>query len=44
MARADENIDTLRELLPAPLLGVVPRLVCADADQAADCLQLPRVK
>lgn len=44
MARADENIETLRELLPAPLLGVVPRLACADADRAADCLQLPRVK
>jgi len=41
MARADENIETLRELLPAPLLGVVPRLPFADADAAADCLQLP---
>lgn len=30
MMVAEENIKTLRTLLPAPCLGIVPQLVCAD--------------
>ncbi|WP_194722836.1 dethiobiotin synthase [Noviherbaspirillum malthae] len=39
-----ENIDTLRARLPAPLLGVIPRLPAASAAAAAshlDCSGLP---
>ena len=39
-----ENIDTLRERLPAPLLGVIPRLPVVSAAAAAshlDCSGLP---
>ena len=40
----DENLQTLRERLPAPLLGVVPFLgENATADRAADCLRLDQL-
>lgn len=38
MARFDENLATLRDLLPAPLLGVVPH---GPAGGAAEFLNLP---
>ena len=37
----EENLDTLRQRLNAPLLGVVPHLTTPDPDQAAICLELP---
>lgn len=40
MARFDENLATLRRLLPAPLLGVVPHTP-AGAAGAADFVRLP---
>ncbi len=39
MLRFDENLDTLRARLRAPLLGVIPH--GADAAEAAACLTLP---
>lgn len=41
MARRDENIATLRRLLPAPLLGVVPHAPAGGAAGAAAGLRLP---
>jgi dethiobiotin synthetase len=41
MARADDNIDTLREHLGAPLLGSVPRITGGQPADAASCLDLP---
>jgi dethiobiotin synthetase len=38
MARRDENLATLRETLPAPCLGVVPRLTQPDPRQVARAL------
>tara|TARA_R110000823_G_scaffold125385_11_gene252152 strand:+ start:3285 stop:3962 length:678 start_codon:yes stop_codon:yes gene_type:complete len=40
MSCFDENLDTLRRLLPAPLLGVVPRLSPWDAAEAANYLEI----
>ncbi|SRR6056297_758298 len=40
MACFDENLDTLRHWLPAPLLGVLPRLSPWDADAAAEFLEI----
>lgn len=41
MAAFEDNLQTLRDLLSAPLLGVVPYLgATATADRAARCLQL----
>lgn len=36
----DENLDTLRNLLPAPLLGEVPRLMPFSASAAAEILDI----
>jgi dethiobiotin synthetase len=41
MARVEDNIATLRELLGAPLLGSVPRIAGSDPVAAASFLQLP---
>ncbi len=41
MARADDNIATLRERLGAPLLGSVPRIAGGQPADAAPCLDLP---
>jgi dethiobiotin synthetase len=41
MARADDNIDTLREHLGAPLLGSVPRITGGQPADAVACLDLP---
>ena len=41
MARADDNIATLRERLGAPLLGSVPRIASGHPADAAPCLDLP---
>ena len=41
MARADDNIDTLREQLGAPLLGSVPRITGGQPADAVACLDLP---
>ena len=41
MSRFDENLATLRSLLPAPLLGVVPYEPTGGTVGAAGCLQLP---
>ncbi|MGJ8513515.1 dethiobiotin synthase [Carnimonas bestiolae] len=38
--RLNENLDTLRQWLPAPCLGVVPHLSCASAAAAATYLDL----
>lgn len=40
MARHEENLETLRQMLPAPLLGDVPFLPDWDATKAADHLDL----
>lgn len=40
MARHEENLETLRQMLPAPLLGDVPFLPDWDATEAADHLDL----
>lgn len=34
------NLDSLRRLLPAPLLGEIPSMPAFDADQASECLSL----
>jgi dethiobiotin synthetase len=39
-ARRDRNVATLRELLPAPCLGIVPPLPGADVGAAAACLDV----
>lgn len=39
MPALEENVATLRERLPAPCLGILPRL--PDSSAAADLLQLP---
>lgn len=41
MARFDSNLQTLKDLLPAPLLGVVPHAPAAGAVGAANYLALP---
>jgi dethiobiotin synthetase len=41
MARFDANLQTLRDLLLAPLLGVVPHLPGKDSRQASAALTLP---
>lgn len=41
MSRFDENLATLRDLLPAPLLGVVPYAPADGAAGAAQFLNLP---
>ncbi|QDX80336.1 dethiobiotin synthase [Denitratisoma sp. DHT3] len=41
MARREENVATLRELIAAPLLGVLPHLTPADPAAAAAFLDLP---
>ena len=41
MALGEANVDTLRGLLEAPLLGEVPFMAQPDAEAAADCLRLP---
>lgn len=40
MSCYQENLDTLRDLLPAPLLGEVPHLSPFDPLEAANCLNL----
>ena len=40
MARFDENLATLRQMIPAPLLGAVPHIDNADPRQAVDCLDI----
>ncbi len=40
MACFDENLATLRQLLPAPCLGVVPNLARPDPALVAECLDL----
>ncbi|HEX5394710.1 MAG TPA: dethiobiotin synthase [Rhodocyclaceae bacterium] len=42
MRNPEGSIAALEERLAAPLLGVIPRLGIPDAEQAADCLRLPR--
>jgi dethiobiotin synthetase len=39
-ARRDRNVATLRELLPAPCLGIVPPLPGPDVGAAAACLDV----
>jgi len=41
MARHEENLETLENLLPAPLLGVVPHRPAGGALGAAAFLRLP---
>lgn len=41
MACFEENLDTLRQRLNAPLLGVVPHMTTPDPTQAATYLELP---
>lgn len=41
MARSQENVAALRDLMEAPLLGEIPFLVEPDAEQAAGFLSLP---
>ena len=40
MACFEENLASLRQLLPAPCLGVVPKLAPPDPAQVAECLDL----
>ena len=40
MAEADRNLETLRGLLPAPCMGVVPHMAWADFRAVADLLDL----
>ncbi|MBI2277751.1 MAG: dethiobiotin synthase [Dechloromonas sp.] len=44
MARFAENLATLSELLPAPLLGVVPHAPAGGAAGAAEFLRLPEAR
>ncbi len=39
-ARYERNVETLRELLPAPCLGIVPPLAAPDVGAAAACLNV----
>lgn len=41
MSRREENIEALSQRLPAPLLGIIPRLATEDAETAAQFLRLP---
>lgn len=41
MLRFDENLATLTQYLPAPLLGVLPRFASGHAQDGADGLRLP---
>ena len=41
MLQAEQNIATLRRMLPAPLLGIVPYLETTSAGAIGGCLQLP---
>lgn len=41
MSRFEENLQTLQELFPAPLLGTIPHAPAGGAAGAADWLQLP---
>lgn len=41
MAASEDNIETLRERLHAPLLGVLPWSDGADPERLADCLRRP---
>ena len=41
MARFEENIEALRQRLPAPLLGVLPHSPAGGPEGAASCLELP---
>ncbi len=40
MAEVDRNLETLRRLLPAPCMGVVPHMAQADFRKVADLLDL----
>ena len=42
MPRLDENIDTLKRLIPEPCLGIVPRLSDTAPNQVADYVSLPK--
>lgn len=41
MARTEQNVAALRDLMEAPLLAEIPWLAKPDAEQAAKCLTLP---
>lgn len=41
MLKREENIAALRELITAPLLGVIPFMAAIDADEAGKNLRLP---
>jgi dethiobiotin synthetase len=41
MPRLQENIDTLKKLIPEPCLGIVPRLGDTSPKQVAPYLSLP---
>jgi dethiobiotin synthetase len=41
MAHANDNIDTLQQMLAAPLLGIMPFMAEPDNEKAADLLRLP---
>lgn len=41
MSRFEENVEALRQRLPAPLLGIVPHAPAGGAASAAACLMLP---
>ena len=43
MNRHEQNLDTLRRLIPAPLLGDIPHLSPFSADLAADSLNLSAI-
>ncbi len=40
MSRFEENIQTLKDMIPAPCLGVVPRMTIPDKNTVADCLDI----
>ena len=42
MPRLDENIDTLKRLIPEPCLGIVPRLSDTAPNQVATYVSLPK--
>lgn len=39
----EENLETLRQWLPAPLLGVVPHLTPWDAEKASKCIEIDAI-
>ena len=43
MNRHEQNLDTLRRLIPAPLLGDIPHLSPFSADVAADSLEISAI-